>query len=168
MEHQRQTAVPADLVGGIETGIVDPVSTFSRFFGEPFMPRNPDVYARMLGEKMRKHGTQVYLVNTGWSGGPYGVGARMDIHLTREIVHAALACQLDEVEYTEDPLFHVLVPRRCPGVPADVLAPRNTWADKAAYDARAQKLAQDFSAHFDRAYGNKNIDPAVARQCPGK
>ncbi len=155
-------------LAGTETGIVDPVSTFSRFFGEPFMPRNPDVYARMLGERLEKHGTRVYLVNTGWSGGPFGVGRRMDISLTREIVHAALTGALEEVEYVEDPLFHIWIPKRCPGVPSEVLFPRNTWADKEAYDARARKLAQDFSDHFDRAYGDKNIDPAVVAQCPGK
>jgi len=155
-------------LAGTETGIVDPVSTFSRFFGEPFMPRNPDVYARMLGEQMRKHGAQVYLVNTGWSGGPYGVGARMDINLTREIVNATLSGQLEDVEYVEDTTFHILVPRRCPGVPSEVLFPRNTWADKDAYDTRAKKLASDFSAHFDKAYGDKSIAPDVVRQCPGK
>ncbi len=155
-------------LAGTETGIVDPVSTFSRFFGEPFMPRNPDVYARMLGERLERHGTRVYLVNTGWSGGPFGVGERMDINLTREIVHAALTGALEEVEYVEDPLFHIWIPKRCPGVPSEVLFPRNTWADKDAYDARARKLAQDFSDHFDRAYGDKNIDPAVVAQCPGK
>jgi len=155
-------------LAGTETGIVDPVSTFSRFFGEPFMPRNPDVYARMLGERLERHGTRVYLVNTGWSGGPFGVGERMDINLTREIVHAALTGALEEVEYVEDPLFHIWIPKRCPGVPSEVLFPRNTWADKEAYDARARKLAQDFSDHFDRAYGDKNIDPAVVAQCPGK
>jgi phosphoenolpyruvate carboxykinase (ATP) len=155
-------------LAGTETGIVDPVSTFSRFFGEPFMPRNPDVYARMLGERMQKHGTQVYLVNTGWSGGPFGVGARMDINLTREIVNAALSGQLNDTEYIEDATFHILIPKWCPGVPPDVLFPRNTWEDKEAYDARARKLANDFSAHFDKAYGDKNIDPAVAGQCPGK
>ena len=155
-------------LAGTETGIVDPVSTFSRFFGEPFMPRNPDVYARMLGERMRQHGTQVYLVNTGWSGGPFGVGARMDINLTREIVNAALTGQLKDVEYEEDRMFHILVPRRCPGVPSEVLSPKNTWADKDAYDARARKLADDFCAHFDKAYGDKNIDSTVAGQCPGK
>jgi phosphoenolpyruvate carboxykinase (ATP) len=155
-------------LAGTETGIVDPVSTFSRFFGEPFMPRNPDVYARMLGACMQKHGTQVYLVNTGWSGGPYGVGARMDINLTREIVQAALTGQLKDVEYVEDTTFHIMVPKRCPGVPSEVLFPKNTWPDKAAYDTRARKLASDFCAHFDKAYGDKNIAPAVAMQCPGK
>jgi len=154
-------------LAGTETGIVDPVSTFSRFFGEPFMPRNPDVYAHMLGERMERHGTQVYLVNTGWSGGPFGVGERMDINLTREIVNAALTGQLQDVEYEQDETFHILVPKRCPGVPSEVLFPRNTWADKDDYDVRARKLAHDFCAHFDTAYGDKNIAPAVAGQCPG-
>jgi phosphoenolpyruvate carboxykinase (ATP) len=155
-------------LAGTETGIVDPVSTFSRFFGEPFMPRNPDVYASMLGERLEKHGSQVYLVNTGWSGGPFGVGARMDIDVTRAIVHAALSGELDTVEYDEDPLFHILAPRTCPNVQCEILNPRNTWENKEAFDLRAQKLARDFSAHFDKAYGNKGIDPAVVSQCPGK
>jgi phosphoenolpyruvate carboxykinase (ATP) len=155
-------------LAGTETGIVDPVSTFSRFFGEPFMPRNPDVYASMLGERMRRHGSSVYLVNTGWSGGPFGIGERMDIDVTRAIVHAALSGQLDDVEYDEDPLFHILVPRTCPDVHCDILNPRNTWEDKEAFDRRARKLAQDFKNHFDKAYGDKGIDPAVVQQCPGK
>jgi phosphoenolpyruvate carboxykinase (ATP) len=132
------------------------------------MPRNPDVYARMLGERMKRHGTNVYLVNTGWSGGPFGVGERMDINLTREIVDAALSGKLENVEYVEDPTFHIAIPTTCPGVPSNVLLPRNTWADKDAYDGRARKLANDFDAHFDRAYGDKNIDPAVVKECPGK
>jgi phosphoenolpyruvate carboxykinase (ATP) len=155
-------------LAGTETGIVDPVSTFSRFFGEPFMPRSPDVYARMLGERMQKHGAQVYLVNTGWSGGPFGVGERMDINLTRAIVHAALSGDLAAVDCDEDPRFHVLVPRQCPGVPEEVLQPKNTWEDKSACDARANKLASEFAAHFARAYGDKGIDAAVAEQCPGR
>ncbi|MGD8793921.1 MAG: phosphoenolpyruvate carboxykinase (ATP) [Anaerolineae bacterium] len=155
-------------LAGTETGIVDPVSTFSRFFGEPFMPRNPDVYASMLGEKMEQHGSRVYLVNTGWSGGPFGVGARMDIDVTRTIVHCALDGSLEQVEYDEDPLFHIQVPRSCPCIASDILNPRNTWADKEAFDLRAKKLAADFSKHFDKAYGNKGIDPGVVAQCPGK
>jgi len=155
-------------LAGTETGISEPKTTFSRFFGEPFMPRNPDVYARMLGEKLDEHGTDVYLVNTGWSGGPYGEGDRMDIMLTRAMVHAALSGQLCDADYDEDETFHVLVPRTCPGVPSEILNPRNTWADKAAYDKRARRLAEEFAAHFDRAYGNKGIDPEVATQCPGK
>jgi phosphoenolpyruvate carboxykinase (ATP) len=155
-------------LAGTETGIIDPVSTFSRFFGEPFMPRNPGVYARMLGERMQKHGTQVYLINTGWSRGPFGVGARMDINLTRAIVNATLNGDLNDVAYTRDATFHFSIPQTCPDVPPEVLLPKNTWADKGAYDARAQRLADDFSAHFDRAYGEKKIDQAVAAQCPGK
>ena len=155
-------------LAGTETGIVDPVSTFSRFFGEPFMPRNPDVYASMLGERMKRHNSQVYLVNTGWSCGPFGIGARMDIDITRAIVHAALSGDLEAAPYDEDPLFHILVPRACPDVPCDILNPRNTWDDKEAFDRRAQKLAADFGTHFDKAYGNKGIDPKVISQCPGK
>jgi phosphoenolpyruvate carboxykinase (ATP) len=155
-------------LAGTETGIIDPVSTFSRFFGEPFMPRNPDVYASMLGERLKKHGSQVYLINTGWSGGPFGIGERMDIDITRAIVHAALSGELNDVEYDENSLFHILVPRTCPNVPSEILNPRNTWEDKEAFDQRAKKLASDFSEHFDKAYGDKGIEPAVIRQCPGK
>ncbi len=156
-------------LAGTETGISEPKSTFSRFFGEPFMPRNPSVYADMLGEKLRTHGTKVFLVNTGWSGGPYGVGKRIDINVTREIVHATLSGELEKVEYQDDPIFHVQVPQSCPGVPdPTILTARNTWADKAAFDARAQQLAAEFSAHFDKAYGGKGIAPSIEAQCPGK
>ena len=155
-------------LAGTETGIVEPVSTFSRFFGAPFMPRNPDVYASMLGEKMKEYNSQVYLVNTGWSCGPYGVGSRMDINITRRLVDAALSGELKNVKYREDTLFHLSVPVECPGVPSEILDPRNTWEDKNAYDERAKKLASEFSAHYDKAYGGKNIDPAIRAQCPGK
>jgi phosphoenolpyruvate carboxykinase (ATP) len=156
-------------LAGTETGIVDPKSTFSRFFGAPFMPLNPDVYARMLGEKLDKHGTKVYLVNTGWSGGAYGVGKRMDISLTREIVESALNGSLAKVECATDPVFHLDIPKSCPGVPdPTVLNPRNTWPDKAAYDERAKKLAAEFCVQFDKAYGKKSIDAHIAAECPGK
>ena len=155
-------------LAGTETGIVEPKTTFSRFFGEPFMPRNPDVYAGMLGERLERHGTDVYLVNTGWSGGPYGVGRRIDIDVTRTIVHAALSGALRDVEYDADGTFHVLVPQACPGVPTEILDPRRTWSDGEAYDARARRLGGEFSAHFEAAYGSKGIDPAVAAQCPGR
>jgi len=153
-------------LAGTETGIVDPVSTFSRFFGQPFMPRNPDVYAEMLGDKMVEHGTTVYLVNTGWSGGPYGIGARIDIDLTRAMVQAALTGALKEVEYSRDSIFKVNIPKSCPEVPDEILFPKNTWEDKAAYDERAKKLALDFKASFKKQYGNKNIDPKVIAECP--
>jgi len=155
-------------LAGTETGIVEPKTTFSRFFGEPFMPRNPDVYARMLGEKLDRYGTDVYLVNTGWSGGPYGEAKRMDITLTRAMVHAALSGALRDVEYEQDEVFRVAIPRVCPGVPTEILAPRNVWPDKTAYDRRAAKLASEFAAHFEKAYGDKGIDAAVAAVCPGR
>ncbi len=154
-------------LAGTETGITEPKTVFSRFFGEPFMPRTPDVYARMLGEKLDRHGSRVFLINTGWSGGPYGVGKRMDIHLTREMVHAALSGDLDEVEYREDEIFHLMVPTTCPNVPDKILDPKATWSDAKQYDARAKKLASEFAAHFKKAYGNKGIDHKVAAQCPG-
>jgi len=154
-------------LAGTETGIVEPKTTFSRFFGEPFMPRNPDVYARMLGQRLDRHGTTVYLVNTGWSGGPYGEADRMDITLTRAMVHAALSGELNDVEYDEDPLFHASIPRSCPGVRSEILRPERTWTDAAAYRTRAERLAGEFAIHFESAYGDKGIDPAVARECPG-
>ena len=132
------------------------------------MPRNPDVYARLLGEKLEAHDATVYGVNTGWSGGPYGVGSRMDITQTRAMVAAAISGALLDVECEPDPVFKVLVPKTCPGVddPA-ILNPINTWADKDAYRERARKLAADFAAHFESAYGDKGIDPAIAAECPG-
>ncbi|MCD6117275.1 phosphoenolpyruvate carboxykinase (ATP) [bacterium] len=155
-------------LAGTETGIVEPKSTFSRFFGEPFMPRNPDVYARMLGENMEKHNSQVFLINTGWSGAPYGEGKRMDITLTRAMVNAALTGGLDNVDYEEDEIFKVLIPKSCPGVSdSRVLNPRQSWSNEEKYLERAKKLASDFAAHFKKAYGNKNIAPEVAVQCPG-
>ena len=156
-------------LAGTETGIVDPVATFSRFFGEPFMPRNPDEYARLLGEKLKRHGTRVYLINTGWSGGPYGEGERMDIRLTRRILESVLNGELESVEYEKDSIFHLYIPKNVPGLQSQqVLNPRNTWKDKDAYDARARRLAAEFSDHFDKAYGNKGIDKEVEAQCPGK
>jgi len=155
-------------LAGTETGIVEPVSTFSRFFGQPFMPRNPNDYASLLGAKIKKHRTQVYLVNTGWSGGPYGEGRRMDINITRAIIRAVLNGELDRAEYEEDLTFHIHIPKSCPGVPAEILQPRNTWKDREAFAQRAQKLAAEFSAHYDRVYGNKDLPDSVRRQCPGK
>ena len=116
---------------------------------------------------MKKHGTRVYLVNTGWSGGPYGVGKRMDINLTRRLVDAALSGELETVEYQFDELFKLNVPKSCKGVPNEVLWPKNTWKDKKAFDERAAKLAKDFCDHFNKTYADKHIDPKVAATCPG-
>ncbi len=154
-------------LAGTETGITEPVTTFSRFFGEPFMPCNPDVYAGMLGSRMETYKSEVFLVNTGWSGGPFGEGKRMDIKLTRALVKAAMNGELSKVNYIDDPVFHVMIPQSCTGVEAKILNPRDTWQDSAAYDLRAQKLAGEFKAHFEKAYGNKNIAADIAAQCPG-
>ncbi len=155
-------------LAGTETGITEPVTVFSRFFGEPFMPRNPHVYASMLGEKIEEHNTNIYLINTGWSGGPYGIGSRIDITLTRAMVNAALNGELENVEYTTDEIFHLQLPKSCPDVPSEILQPQNTWDDKEAYEKRAKKLAQEFNEHFEKAYADKNIAPEVEKQCPGK
>ncbi len=155
-------------LAGTETGVKEPSSTFSRFFGAPFMPRNPNDYAELLGRKIQQHGATVYLVNTGWSGGPYGEGKRMDINVTRAVIRAVLNGELKNAECDEDPLFHILVPKACSGVPAEILHPQRTWRDPAAFSARARKLADDFSLGFDKAYGSKGIPESIRRQCPGK
>lgn len=155
-------------LAGTETGVTEPQVAFSRFFGAPFMPCKPHVYATMLGEKMEKFQTRVFLINTGWSGGGYGVGKRIDLTLTRRMVNAALNGELDSVPYTDDHLFHLQVPVRCPGVPDEILNPVNTWSDHGAYTAAAGKLARQFSDHFDKAYGNNNLPASMVAQCPGK
>ena len=155
-------------LAGTETGVTEPQVAFSRFFGAPFMPCKPNVYATMLGEKMEKFQTKVYLVNTGWSGGGYGIGKRIDLTLTRRMVNAALNGELASVEYTEDSLFHLQIPASCPGVPSEMLNPINTWGNHDAYHAAAEKLAKQFSDHFDKAYGNNNLPQSIVSQCPGK
>ncbi len=155
-------------LAGTETGVTEPQATFSRFFGQPFMPANPDVYASMLGEKMEQFNSKVYLINTGWSGGGYGVGKRIDIDLTRAMVNGTLSGDLDNVEFVTDDLFHLDIPKSCPGVPDDILFPINTWEDKEGFKQVAAKLAEKFSAQFDKAYGDKNISENVKKQCPGK
>ncbi|MCK5808193.1 phosphoenolpyruvate carboxykinase (ATP) [bacterium] len=156
-------------LAGTETGVTEPISTFSRFFGGPFMPRNPRDYTDLFGKKMDEHKVNVYLVNTGWTGGTYGVGSRIDITITRMIVSAALSGALENVEYHEDSLFHISVPKTCPGGATNkILNPIDTWNDKEAFNVRAQKLASDFSAHFDKAYGKSDIPASVKNMCPGK
>ncbi|MEJ2637448.1 MAG: phosphoenolpyruvate carboxykinase (ATP) [Calditrichia bacterium] len=138
-------------LAGTEAGITEPQATFSACFGEPFMPLPIVKYGEMLGEKMRKHNTQVWLVNTGWTGGPYGIGKRMDIHYTRAMIKAALNGDLDQVEFKPDPVFNVLVPQYCCGeVPNEALNPRNTWSDKTDYDRKARELAKRFVENFKR------------------
>ncbi len=155
-------------LAGTETGVKEPVTTFSRFFGEPFMPRMPETYSNLLGEKIEQHDTKVFLVNTGWSGGPYGIGKRMDINITRKIIEAAFSGDLEDVEYEYDELFHLNIPRECPGVDPTILKPINTWIDEDAFFYRSEKLAEEFSNHFNKAYGHMEIDNAVKAMCPGK
>lgn len=131
-------------LAGTERGITEPVAAFSSMFGKPFMPLPPTIYARILGEKLKKHGTSVYLVNTGWVGGPYGVGKRIDIDHSRAMVTAALKGNLENVEYETHPIFNLQMPKTCPNVPAELLNPRNTWTDKEAYDQKARDLANLF------------------------
>ena len=140
-------------LAGTEIGVKEPQATFSACFGAPFMPRHPGEYAAMLAERLAAYGVQAWLVNTGWSGGPYGVGQRMNIDHTRSMVRAALSGALDGVPTVTDPIFGVEVPTSCPGVPADVLQPRTTWADGAAYDHQANALAGMFVENF-RAYAD--------------
>jgi phosphoenolpyruvate carboxykinase (ATP) len=132
------------------------------------MPRNPDEYAKLLGEKMEKHGTRVFLLNTGWSGGPYGVGERMDINLTRRLVDAALNGEFNDVEVVEDKIFHLHVPVKCKNIDSQVLWPKNTWVDKDAFDQRANKLASEFREHFEKTYGDKDLSQEIIDACPGK
>lgn len=135
-------------VAGTEKGVTEPSATFSTCFGAPFLPLNPNVYARQLGERIAKYQSKVWLVNTGWTGGPYGVGSRMKIAHTRAMIRAALSGQLDHVGYQRHPVFNIDVPTSCLDVPVGVLDPRSTWADKAAYDAQAARLAQMFIDNF--------------------
>jgi phosphoenolpyruvate carboxykinase (ATP) len=137
-------------VAGTEAGVTEPKSTFSACFGAPFLPLHPGKYAEMLGKKMQEHSVNVWMINTGWTGGPYGIGNRMKLKYTRAMITAALEGRLDAVEFVQDPVFGVAVPQECPEVPADILNPRNTWADRDAYDTKAKHLAGLFIKNFDK------------------
>ena len=152
-------------VAGTEKGVTEPQATFSACFGAPFMALHPTVYAELLGKKIEEHSVDVWLVNTGWTGGPYGVGKRMKIAYTRAMVNAALNGDLKDVPTETDPNFGLSVPTSVPNVPDEVLNPRNTWDDKSAYDAQAKKLAGMFADNFkqfeDRVSDEiKNAGPA--------
>lgn len=137
-------------VAGTEAGVTEPKATFSACFGAPFLPLHPGKYAEMLGEKMRTHQVNVWMINTGWSGGGYGVGNRMKLSYTRAMITAALNGELDQVEFEKHPVFGMLMPKMCPGVPKELLHPRYTWADRAAYDQAASKLAEMFIQNFEK------------------
>ncbi|AFL99453.1 ATP-dependent phosphoenolpyruvate carboxykinase [Desulfitobacterium dehalogenans ATCC 51507] len=137
-------------LAGTERGITEPQVTFSTCFGAPFLPLAPQVYAEMLGERIDTYGTRVYLVNTGWSGGTYGVGKRINLRYTRAMITAALNGTLEQAEFTADPNFGILVPDQVEGVPREVLNPRMTWQNKEAYDVNAKELAQRFRKNFEQ------------------
>ncbi|BCJ86778.1 phosphoenolpyruvate carboxykinase (ATP) [Effusibacillus dendaii] len=137
-------------LAGTERGVTEPEATFSTCFGSPFLPLYPHVYAEMLGKRIDQHNAKVYLLNTGWSGGPYGVGKRMNLAYTRAMVTAAINGSIEKANFTSDPIFGVLVPDQIEGVPSEVLNPRNTWADKQAYDDMARHLAGLFVKNFEK------------------
>ena len=144
-------------VAGTEKGVTEPSATFSTCFGAPFLPLNPNVYAQAARRAHRASTrSRVWLVNTGWTGGPYGVGSRMKIAYTRAMIRAALSGALDNVAYQRHPVFNIDMPTSCPGVPAEVLDPRGTWADKAAYDAQATKLAKMFVENFKTNFDGRD------------
>jgi phosphoenolpyruvate carboxykinase (ATP) len=150
-------------VAGTEKGVTEPTATFSTCFGAPFMALHPSVYAGLLGEKINEHGVSCWLVNTGWTGGAYGVGKRMNIHHTRRMVNAALNGELNNVEFRIDPIFGLGIPTSCPGVPEEVLDPASTWADKNAYTDKAIQLATAFHQNFAAyAEGVSNAIKAAA------
>jgi phosphoenolpyruvate carboxykinase (ATP) len=146
-------------LAGTEVGVTEPEATFSSCFGAPFMSQKPSVYAQLLAQKMKDHKTRCVLLNTGWSGGAYGEGKRMSIKHTRALLDAALNGDLDDVETEIHPTFGLAMPRSCPGVPSEVLNPRNTWADTGAYDVAAEKLRELFKANYEaKNYAELGID----------
>lgn len=148
-------------LAGTERGITEPQATFSACFGSPFLPLPPSTYAEMLGEKIEQFNADVYLVNTGWTGGRYGKGSRMKLSYTRSMIHAALEGELNSVETYTDPFFGLNIPMHCPGVPDEVLIPRKTWDDPEEYDRNAQELADKFHENFKKfSYATEEIKQA--------
>jgi len=148
-------------VAGTEAGITEPQLTFSTCFGAPFLPLHPTKYAEMLGAKMQEHNVNVWLINTGWTGGPYGKGHRMKLSYTRAMITAALNGELDNVNYTTHNIFGLQMPTTCPNAPSEILDPRNTWADKAEYDKKASNLAAQFVKNFEK-YADKANEEILA------
>lgn len=146
-------------IAGTEVGITDPEATFSACFGAAFLPLHPTEYAELLGKKMKEQSVNVWLINTGWTGGGFGVGSRMKLSYTRAMIHAALDGTIKDVVYEKHSVFGVEVPQTCPNVPSEILNPRQTWADTAAYDAKAHMLAQKFIGNFKKYadYANEEI-----------
>lgn len=149
-------------VAGTETGVTEPKPTFSACFGAPFLPLHPGKYAHMLGKKIREHKVNVWLINTGWTGGAYGIGHRMKLSFTRAMITAALNNELNNVDFETHPVFGMAMPKTCPGVPSEILNPRNTWADKTAYDQKAKYLAELFIKNFEKYAGGASAETAAA------
>ncbi len=143
-------------VAGTEAGITEPVTAFSACFGAPFLPLHPTKYAEMLGEKMTNNNVNIWLINTGWTGGAYGTGERMSLKYTRAMITSALEGKLDDVEFVNHEIFGLAMPVTCENVPDEVLNPKNTWADKDAYDNKANNLAEQFIANFKQFESNAN------------
>ena len=152
-------------VAGTEAGITEPQTAFSACFGAPFMPLHPTKYAEMLGEKMDKHEVKVWLINTGWSGGEYGIGSRIKLRYTRDMITAALEGKLDNVDFKEHEVFGLKMPTECPNVPAEILNPKNTWDNKDGYDRKADQLAVAFVENFRKFadYANDEIMAAAPK-----
>ena len=151
-------------VAGTEAGVTEPQATFSTCFGAPFMPLPPKVYAEMLGRRLREHNAQCWLVNTGWQGGPYGIGKRMSLPYTRAMVNALVEGELANVEFEIEPSFGLSIPKSVPGVPSGLLNPRNSWNDKAAYDKMAADLAARFEKNFEQFDAPRAIKEAGPRR----
>ena len=149
-------------VAGTEAGVTEPKSTFSACFGAPFMPLHPGKYAEMLGQKMRAHEVNVWMINTGWSGGSYGVGQRVKLSYTRAMIAAALEGKLNNLQYEAHPVFGMMMPTTCPEVPAEILNPRNTWANKEDYDKKAKELAAQFIKNFEKYAAGVNAETLAA------
>ncbi|HZJ63866.1 MAG TPA: phosphoenolpyruvate carboxykinase (ATP), partial [Kofleriaceae bacterium] len=145
-------------VAGTEVGVKDPEPTFSPCFGGPFLVWHPTKYAELLAGKLRAHGAQTWLVNTGWSGGAYGTGSRIKLKYTRAIIDAIHSGALADVPTQTDPIFGLAVPTSCPDVPSEMLLPRNTWADKPAYDEKAKKVATLFRDNFKKYEGQASAE----------
>jgi phosphoenolpyruvate carboxykinase (ATP) len=152
-------------VAGTEIGVTEPTLTFSACFGKVFLPLHPTKYAELLGKKLANSSINVWLVNTGWSGGAFGVGSRMKLSYTRSLITAALKGELEKENYETLPVFNLKFPTNCPSVPSEILNPRNTWADKAAYDAKAISLANSFVQNFEQyaAFASKEILEAAPK-----
>jgi len=145
-------------VAGTEAGVTEPQTTFSACFGAPFMPLHPTKYAEMLGEKMDESGANVWLINTGWSGGEYGTGDRISLKYTRAMITSILNGELDNADFITHEVFGLNMPTSCPNVPSEILSPKNTWADKNAYDSKANELANTFNKNFAQFADNANTE----------